>query len=561
MDRFNLHGRNIATLIRELGIKRNLIIIVLAMYYFFTILSALFEGISMMLLVAVFTGGVGSLSDTVIPTALLNHLEELLDVKQMSTLVLTLLCLFGAALIIRIGLLVTDGFLSAILRRKIQESVFSRYLYGDWAHMRNFRVGDAVGTNTQESMIVTKYILSAVNAIYFLLGAIVMGGLALFVSTKVMLMLGIIACPLLLLIRQVVSLQARLSHRSAVLRNIFSGDIADRYNGLLQVQVDNNFEYHLSQGLDSQAELTRVEYKIGICQSVIGSFNLLLIFSSLIGFSLWLYFNQSSPIPEMGLIASVGLLGLRLAHSLNGVVTAVGNVYRLSGSVGPVLEAMSVPKIRQRVEISEPVVSIEIDSISYLYGESRVFSDIPLSVKRKEPCLLCGPSGKGKTTLANIIAGLYFAESGDVLYIGASGKRYSSRLHSAKVGFVTQDIYLFKGTLRENLTASRNCTDAEIWSVLDQVDATDFIQQLGGLDAVGAEAGRSLSGGQRRRLGVARVLLSGADILIFDEVTAGLDQSNQSAVIGLIERLAQRFVIILISHDTLSMTDQKVFSI
>lgn len=561
MNQFNLHVRNLVKLIHELGIKRYQTITLMVAYYSFTVLCALIEGISMMMLVTIFTGGIGVLTNSGLPTFLLNPLQGLLQVNQMPTLIFILLLLFGVALFIRFGLLLSDGIIAAILRRKIQESVFFHYLYGDWAHMRNFRVGNAVGTNTQESMVVAKYMVSAMSAIYFLLGAIVMGGLALLVSTGVTLMLGIIALPLLLLILKVFSVQARLSRRTAELRNIFSSDITDRYNGLLQVQVDNNFEYHLDKGLHTQAELTSLEYKIGACQGLIGSFNLLLIFMSLLGFILWLNFNEGSYMPDLGLIAGVGVLGLRTAHQLNGLVASIGNLSRLSGSIFPVLEAISVPTIRQRKEISEPIVGIEADSISYAYGEQIVLHDVTLSAQRKRPLILCGRSGKGKTTLANVLVGLYFPENGDVFYVGESGERYSGAHYSAKVGFVTQDIYLFKGTLRENLLAGRESVDEDIWSVLDQVDASHFVRQLGGLDTESSEAGRSLSGGQRRRLGVARVLLSGADILIFDEVTAGLDQTNKSAVLGLIERLTERYVIVLISHDPVVLPGQTTFTV
>lgn len=559
--KLNLHVRNLVKLTHELGFKRGQLSSVLVAYYCFTVLSALLEASSMMMLVVLFTGGVGSLADSDLPAFLLDPLQELLNVGQISTLVPTLLCLFGAALCIRFGLYLSDGFMSAILRRKIQESVFRHHIHGDWAHMRNFSVGGAVGTNTQESVVVSKYMLSAVSAIYFFLGAIVMGGLALFVSTQMVFILGIIVLPLMLLIQKVFSLQSRLSRKSAELRNVFSSDITDRYNGLLQVQVDDNFEYHLDKGLNSQSELTSIECKIGACQAVIGSFNLLLIFTSLLGFSLWLFFNEDTHIPELGLIATVGMLGLRLSVQLNGVIAAIGNLARLSGSIFPVLEAMAVPMVRHRKNIFEPIVGIEMSSVFYAYGNVRVINDVSLSVKRKEPLVICGRSGKGKTTLGNLLAGLYFPETGEVHYIGASGKSYSGGRRSAKVGFVTQDIYLFKGTLRENLAAGRERSEEAIWSALDQVDASDFVRQLGGLDLEGAEAGRSLSGGQRRRLGIARVLLSGADILIFDEVTAGLDHSNKLAVLGTIERLSECYVIVLISHDPLQLTGQKTYTV
>jgi ATPase subunit of ABC transporter with duplicated ATPase domains len=126
---------------------------------------------------------------------------------------------------------------------------------------------------------------------------------------------------------------------------------------------------------------------------------------------------------------------------------------------------------------------------------------------------------------------------------------------------VTQDIYLFRGSLRCNLAAGRDCTDEQIWAALEKVDAAEFVRTMGGLDIESAEAGRSLSGGQRRRLGIARILLSGSDILIFDEATAGLDQVNKSAVLSVIEKLSENYIVVIISHEELFLSQQKSYSV
>lgn len=550
-----------ALLTKGLELELGAIVNTLVPYYVFTIVGALLEGISMMLLIAVFTGGTTVFTQSGLSQHWIVWFQGLLNADELPRLVLILLCMFGGSLVIRFGLIFIEGWISAILRRKLQEAVFKRYLLGDWAHMRNFRVGDAVGTNTQEAMIVSKYMVSIVSVLYYVLGAIVMSGLALLASAKLALVLTCIALPLVLLIQKVFSVQARLSRRSSELRNTFSSEITDRFNGLLQVQVDGNSKYHLEKGLHTQPLLTRIDIKIGACQAAIGSFGLLLPFAALLVFALWFLLIGAVQIPDLGLVASVGVLGMKVAGQLNGAIAAIGNLSRLSGSLYPVLQALNVPPTRVRQPIGEPIVGIEAESIYYGYGEQRVIERASLSVKRKEPLVLCGRSGGGKTTLANLFAGLYFPETGEVSYLGKSGERYSSSRYSARIGFVTQDIYLFSGSLRENLTAGRECADADIWSVLDKVDAADFVRQLGGLGTESAEAGRSLSGGQRRRLGVARVLLSGADVLIFDEVTAGLDQTNRAAVIGVIEQLSEHYVIVVISHDPLTLTGQTTFSV
>ena len=223
-----------------------------------------------------------------------------------------------------------------------------------------------------------------------------------------------------------------------------------------------------------------------------------------------------------------------------------------------IISTLSV--VAQAPSASVTIDCEEIMQISVSPGSSTTES-VTCVVEKGVPLLLSGRSGKGKTTLANLISGIYFPDKGKVLYIGESGKEFVSTSYRAKVGFVTQDIYLFQGSLRSNLSSGRSCTDEQIWATLEQVDAIDFVRSMGGLDVESAEAGRSLSGGERRRLGLARVLLSGSDILIFDEVTAGLDEINKLAVLKVIERLSKVYIVVMISHEKLSLSNSASFSV
>lgn len=555
------HVSTILQLLGNLNLSNKLVLSAFLPYYLFTILNAVLEGVSMVFLVSIFTGGLIDGDKGGVPTYISEIMNAIGGKVELSGVVLLLIVLFSVNIVIRFGLLVFDGVISALLRRRIQEAIFSHYLLGDWSHMRNFRVGNAVGTNTQEALVVSKYLTSVVSAIYFILGALVLSGLAIMTSFKMSLLLGLIALPLGWLMQKTISIQSQLSKRSAALRNDFSSDITDRFNGLLQVHIEHNYDFHLRQGLQAQDRLTTVDMLIGVCQAVIGSFNLLLPLTALIGFSAWLFIMGSDSVSNLALIASVGVLGIRVAGQLNGAVASVGNLSRLSGGLYPVLDALGVPPISVRQLIDEPVVRIEMDQVSYAYGGHTVIDEVTLVVEKGLPLVLSGRSGKGKTTLANLIAGLYSPCSGRLIYFSASGREFSSRDYRARVGFVTQDIYLFRGSLRCNLAAGRDCTDEQIWAALEKVDAAEFVRTMGGLDTESAEAGRSLSGGQRRRLGIARILLSGSDILIFDEATAGLDQVNKSAVLSVIEQLSENYIVVIVSHEELFLARQKLYSV
>jgi ATP-binding cassette subfamily C protein len=385
--------------------------------------------------------------------------------------------------------------------------------------------------------------------------------LAFFASSKTALFLGLITLPLIYLMQKMTGITASFSKTCSAIRNEFSSNITDRFNGLLQVHVDGNYDYHIRQGLQAQGKLTRLEVLQSLSLAVVGSFGLLLPLTALLGFCMWSLFAEDNFALNLALIASVGALGLRAAGQLNAAIAQFGNIARLSGSLYPVINALNVPPVPTKQRISEHIVCIEVDKVSYAYGENIVIKDVTFTAKKGVPLVLQGSSGKGKTTLANLMAGFYYPSTGKLFYIGAHGTKYDSINYHPYVGFVTQDIYLFGGDLRNNLTAGRDRTDEQIWMALDQVDAAEFVKTIGGLDTESAEAGRSLSGGQRRRLGIARVLLSDSDILIFDEVTAGLDSKNKTAVLDVVERLSKSYIVVIVSHEKLSIPGQIFFTV
>lgn len=555
------HIKNIRVLQRHLNLGDKTLLGMLVPYYALTIACAVLEGTSMLLLVSWFTGTTALNSFESLPPIAEWIVSQLHDGSRLISLVWLLVVMFGVTVAIRSLLVLFDAVTTSLLRRKLQERVFRCYIVGDWGKIGTFRVGEAVGTTATEAATVAKYLSSAVAVGYFLLNASAMAWLALSTSLKLSLSFIVIAFPLVILMKTAIAKQAQYSKKIAFLRNTFSSDITDRYNGLLQVHVDDRDDFHISKGTRIQSIMTTDEVKMSAYQAIIGSFNLLLPFMALLGVALWLLITGREQFPAPAMIAGVGVLGIKIAGQLNGLIASIGNMSRLSGSIHPVLEAFNIPEKRPRQDILERVVEIEVNDVIFGYGERIALDGIRLKAIKGRPLILSGRSGVGKTTFANIIGGLYFPAHGHVNYIGASGKRYDSKAYKAHVGFVTQDIYIFQGTLRDSLTSGRRCSDDQIWNILKTVDAADFVQALGGLDIESAEAGRDFSGGQRRRLGIARVLLMGADILIFDEITSGLDQLNRAAVLAIIERLSLDYLVVIITHEELLISNQQIFTL
>ena len=202
------------------------------------------------------------------------------------------------------------------------------------------------------------------------------------------------------------------------------------------------------------------------------------------------------------------------------------------------------------IENVEGEIEFKNVSFSYVKGEKQILRNLNLHLKKGENLALVGPSGGGKTTLCNLIPRFYEAESGEILVDGRNIKDIT--LHSLRknIGVVAQDVYLFSGTIRDNLIYGKpDATENEIIEATKQAGAYDFISALpNGFDTYIGERGVKLSGGQKQRISIARVFLKNPPILLLDEATSALDNESEKLVQESLERLAKGRTTLTIAH-------------
>lgn len=195
---------------------------------------------------------------------------------------------------------------------------------------------------------------------------------------------------------------------------------------------------------------------------------------------------------------------------------------------------------------------ITFRNVSFRYGDDSPFvlKDLSLEIRAGEFVALVGPSGVGKSTLCSLIPRFYDATSGDVLIDGINVRDIRPQSLRQNIGVVQQDVYLFAGTVAENLRYGK--PDASLDEIVDaakQAHAHDFILALpNGYDTEIGERGVRLSGGQKQRLSIARVFLKDPAILIFDEATSALDNESERAVQESLQRLARNRTTLVIAH-------------
>ena len=202
------------------------------------------------------------------------------------------------------------------------------------------------------------------------------------------------------------------------------------------------------------------------------------------------------------------------------------------------------------VDIENGEIEFKNVSFSYVKGEKQILQNLNLHLKKGGNLALVGPSGGGKTTLCNLIPRFYEIESGDIFIDGKNIKDIT--LHSLRknIGVVAQDVYLFSGTIRDNLIYGKHdATEEEIIEATKQAGAYDFICGLpNGFDTYIGERGVKLSGGQKQRISIARVFLKNPPILLLDEATSALDNESERLVQESLERLAKGRTTLTIAH-------------
>ncbi|GAB6930332.1 ABC transporter ATP-binding protein [Paenibacillus sp. JCM 10914] len=203
-------------------------------------------------------------------------------------------------------------------------------------------------------------------------------------------------------------------------------------------------------------------------------------------------------------------------------------------------------------ELGQVRGSVTFCEVGFKYKENYdyVLRNVSLDIQAGEYIALVGPSGVGKTTLCSLIPRFYETSEGSIMIDGHNIREVTQRSLRQQIGMVQQDVYLFAGTVAENIRYGKmNADMEEIIAAARQANAHDFIMTLpDGYDTDIGQRGVKLSGGQKQRLSIARVFLKNPPIIIFDEATSSLDNESEKAVQESLERLSRKRTTIVIAH-------------
>lgn len=339
------------------------------------------------------------------------------------------------------------------------------------------------------------------------------------------------------------------------------GDIADvnarvedSVSGVRVVQSFTNEEYEISRFTVNNKRFRKAKigaYKVMSITS--SSVYMLMRFFTLVVlvFGAWLTFNNQMKIGELvSFILFVNILQKPIDK-----ISAILELYP-KGMAGfkRFLELLdSAPKILDRkdaIEVKSLKGDITLTDVTFSYDSNPVLNNINLSINAGETIAFVGPSGAGKTTICSLIPRFYDVNNGSIKIDGIDIRDMTMKSLRSQIGIVQQDVFLFTGTLKENIAyGNLNASDDEIHEAVRRAHLEELVLKLPeGYETQIGERGLKLSGGQKQRIAIARMFLKNPPILILDEATSALDTETELIIQNSLNELAKNRTTLIIAH-------------
>ncbi len=328
-------------------------------------------------------------------------------------------------------------------------------------------------------------------------------------------------------------------------------------SGSLLVKLFTNEKYEYAKYEKTNARMIKlriIESLTGrwfrVTISTLTSIGPILIY--LVGGLLIMRTNSSLSVGDIAVM--VALLS-RMYQPVNSLLNLQVDVIRSMALFTRIFDYFDLPVEIQNepdaITPSEVHGSIAFENVSFEYEKDKpILNGISFDLQKGKTIAIVGPSGAGKSTIANLIPRLYDVTDGRILFDGIDIRKLDLAYLRKNIGVVTQDTYLFNGTIRENLLyAKQDATENELIDACKKANIHDFIiAQPMGYDAMVGNRGLKLSGGEKQRVSIARVILKNPAILIFDEATSSLDSISESLIQEAMDPLISGRTSIVIAH-------------
>ena len=511
--------------------------------FVFIILSSI-----MMLLPSVLTG-------KIIDDGLINR-----NMKMLITLILVSLGVTLFANLIRVGESFLNNWIAQHITFDMRNKMYKHLQQMSQKFFTSNNQGDIITRMTSDISGVERVVTSTFTSILSNSITLVVAIIIMFRENWILATVGVLVIPLFTIpTRWAGKTRWELTQDAQECNDEVNGILNETLSvsGQLLVKLFGKEEYEFNRYKNVNQRMINLNIK----ESMAGRWFMVIIntFSSvgpmllyLVGGILMMKYNSNLTVGDITVL--VALLG-KMYGPVNSLLNIQVEWIRSMALFTRIFEYFDMPvEIKNKenpITLENVEGNIEFKNVEFSYNSDRqILKDINFELKSGKSIALVGPSGSGKSTIANLIPRLYDVCNGTITLDGVDVRDLDLAWLRDKIGIVSQETYLFNGTIRENLLyAKPDATDEEIMDACKKANIEDFIlSQEKGLDTMVGNRGLKLSGGEKQRLSIARVLLKDPVLLIFDEATASLDSISEKKIQDAINPIIDSRTSILIAH-------------
>lgn len=399
---------------------------------------------------------------------------------------------------------------------------------------------------------------------------IIVGGISLLVFTSVKLTLFMLAIlpPTILMVyffgRFIRKLSKKVQKEVANSNTI----VEETLQGIQIVKTYTNEFFEMARYRDKTEEIAKIGMKSGRYRGAFSAFIILGLFGAMVAVIWRGSILLSQGTIDAGQLFSFVIYSGFIGGTIGGLASVIAQIQKFIGATEDLFEifktdeeAVSEPK--QLPDIQAITGKIEFRNISFAYPsrpDSGVLSNMNVLISQNQMIALVGPSGAGKSTFASLLLHLHLPDKGQILFDDMDSREFPLSWLRKQIAIVPQDIFLFGGTIAENIAYGKpGASLEEITDAARKANALEFIERFPEkFDTIVGERGTQLSGGQRQRIAIARAVLKNPKILILDEATSSLDSESERLVQDALEKLMAGRTSIVIAHrlSTVRRADQ-----
>ena len=482
------------------------------------------------------------------------------DMRMLVILILTSLGVTLGANLIRVAESYLNTWIAQHITFDMRNKMYKHLQQMSQGFFTSNNQGDIITRMTSDISGVERVITSTFTSILSNVITLVVAVIIMFQENWILALVGMVVIPLF-------TIPTRWAGKTRWTLTQESQECNDEINGILNETLSVSGQLLVKLFGRETYEYDRYEkanhrmIKLNIRESMAGRWFMVIIttFSSvgpmllyLVGGILMMKYNSDLTVGDITVL--VALLG-RMYGPVNSLLNMQVEWIRSMALFTRIFEYYDMPieiKNAENAIIPESTKgNVAFKHVEFAYNEERqILKDINFELKSGNSIAIVGPSGSGKSTIVNLIPRLYDVLGGEVTFDGVDVRKLDLEYLRNQIGIVSQETYLFNGTIRENLLyAKPDATEEEMIEACKKANIYEFVQkQEKGLDAMVGNRGLKLSGGEKQRLSIARVLLKDPVLFIFDEATASLDSISESKIQEAINPIINSRTSILIAH-------------